>query len=340
MNSEQYGSYLFEMSDINSAGMLASDFLDDETLERIASLSKFDGTIYRSDPSLLTSYSELHLVRQHFEKEGVVFYYTLLFPVLTDTSLVGTYKVEQTGFFVDGKHMMLSMPRQLALIDGRYVEFECKNYIFDLCRIDKKAIIPSCLQVNESLPHELCSTIPADCGDTQCTINSMNGVLVTTKHAIHAFVTMNDGGKRMETIQPSPTHAFFLPWRNYSSVVVMGNRREIKPPMDLDHKFHIISNSDYINWTSPVLEEVPKLELSEVALLRSELAQFKNDLHNISQHITKEKKDESANDDSTWASIWSRIRLYLHFGQLIFVIYLAVQFILLIRKATACKYRD
>ena len=75
-------------------------------------------------------YTEVTLERLHLNDAGATFYYTLVYPVLTKSSLIVTF---QTGFIVNGHHnMMLDLPNQLALIGDRYHEYECGQKIFNI----------------------------------------------------------------------------------------------------------------------------------------------------------------------------------------------------------------
>ena len=328
VNIEQYGSDLESLANVDASGILLRlphSLRDFKTLKAIASLPRFNGTIYKTEPRLLKSYMELHLERLHLDDAGATFYYTLTYPVLTKSSLIPTFRVEQTGFIVNGRHMMLDLPNQLALIDGRYHEYDCGQNIFDLCRINTTTIRPSCLQ--ESLTDGLCSMIPSDCGD-MCSINTRSGLLLTTNHAIHAFLRRDSKEKQMVTIPPVSMSAHFIPWMNYSSVVVMGNGRVIEPPVGQDYEFNILINSDYVNYTTPIFNNVLSVDESGLAVLQEQIEQQKLTIDNITLHIETVKTGMSNDGDS----IWSNLSLYLHLGQTIFLLYLLAQLIMCVRS--------
>ena len=328
VNIEQYGSDLESLANVDASGILLRlphSLRDFKTLKAIASLPRFNGTIYKTEPRLLKSYMELHLERLHLDDAGATFYYTLTYPVLTKSSLIPTFRVEQTGFIVNGTHMMLDLPNQLALIDGRYHEYDCGQNIFDLCRINTTTIRPSCLQ--ESLTDGLCSMIPSDCGD-MCSINTRSGLLLTTNHAIHAFLRRDSKEKQMVTIPPVSMSAHFIPWMNYSSVVVMGNGRVIEPPVGQDYEFNILINSDYVNYTTPIFNNVLSVDESGLAVLQEQIEQQKLTIDNITLHIETVKTGMSNDGDS----IWSNLSLYLHLGQTIFLLYLLAQLIMCVRS--------
>ena len=84
---------------------------------------------------------ELRLERMEIVEEGAVFYYTLIFPLLTKGSLFPTFSVEQTAFFSDGHHYMLDLPKKLARIDGQFAEFQCAHSIFGLTNYSKIIVV-------------------------------------------------------------------------------------------------------------------------------------------------------------------------------------------------------
>ena len=313
------------MANVDASGILLRlphSLRDVKTLKAISSLPRFNGTIYKTEPRLLKSYMELRLERLHLDDAGATFYYTLTYPVLTRSSLIPTFRVEQTGFIVNGRHMMLDLPNQVALIDGRYHEYGCGQNIFDLCRINTTTIKQSCLQ--ESLSDGMCSTIPSDCGD-MCSINTKSGLLLTTNHAIHAFLRKDSKEKQMVTVPPVTMSAHFIPWMNYSSVVVMGNGRVIEPPEDQDYEFNILINSNYVNYTTPIIDNVLSVDKSGLAILQAQIEHHKSMIDNITLHL----KPETSNDDD---SIWSQLALYLHYGQILFLLYLLAQVIICVRS--------
>ena len=302
------------MTDVDASGTLvgsARKVIDYTLLKSLVSLPAFNGTLFQRHPPLLRRYMELKLERMDFVKNGVLFYYTLIFPRIGLNSIFPSYNVLQTGFFVEGGHYSFDIPSRVALYGERYMDVICIHAISGLCRVNLRSLKESCLTSTTT-----CSLKKPDCGDNTCSVNTKHGLLVTTLEELNGFATRTG---RLVSIPQSASHVHFLSWTNYTSVHIMGiDGYEESAPSAYTNDYVLKTDEFHINFTA---FKAPKRFTSHLEELERKIEMQNKQINNISTIV----KDGTSEDENQ--PFWKNLELMLHAGQIVFFMYLAFQII-------------
>ena len=102
--------------------------------------SSFNNTIFQNSPILLRKYSELTVQRIRNVNISFHIFYTLTFPVLTNSDFFPIYTVHQTGFIANESCYELNLPDYLILQGVSWYEVRCHSNLPGICPIKEGAL--------------------------------------------------------------------------------------------------------------------------------------------------------------------------------------------------------
>lgn len=338
-NCEKYTKDLWELIQVKDGRRLQSPLprvlTEEHFLTKIASLPNFNNTVFRVNPLLLESYMEMRFERLEINGQGSTLHFLMTYPIATASSFLKTYRVRQTGFFVGREHVSLKLPERLVDVNGKLRRFKCLAEFLDLCRVEQVEGLSSCIFESTNTSKCELDTTTNELLDLQF-INLKSGLLITSLYPIHVW-GKGSNAKKMVTIGESESSAHFLPWQDYSSIVVVDSNGEgqLVTPPESQHSTFVTLSSDYVDYNIGLLfgnlttTNTTNTTMNDLQTIWREIEQQRSHLNNISNHLKSVVQNGAAGS----SFLWDQLPLYLHIGQSIFVLYIVVQIVLCIKRS-------